>query len=71
MNIEAILKEMETVAADGDQVQYQSPAQCALLRGVAAIKTLQGRILIQEAEALFFSVNDRQAFKQQHQGNGK
>lgn len=69
MNIEAILKEMETVAADG--VQYQSPAQCALLRGVAAIKTLQGRILIQEAEALFFSVNDRQAFKQQHQGNGK
>lgn len=63
MNIEAILKEMEAVAGNAEHVDYQSPAQCALLRGVAAIKTLQGRILIQEAEALFFSINDRQAHK--------
>lgn len=64
MNIDAILREMETIAADVQQAPYQSPIQCALLRGVAAIKVLQGRILIQEAEALFFSINDRQTFKQ-------
>lgn len=57
MNIDEVVREMEDVAADAQAVKYHSPAQTALLRGVAAIKMLQGRILIQEAEALFFSLN--------------
>lgn len=62
MNIEAILKELEDTAAEVPRVkadsvaQYQRTIQNTLLRGVAAIKTLQGRVLIQQAEALFYSL---------------
>lgn len=54
MNVNAVREEMAATAADAAQVSYQSQSQVALLKGVAAIKYLQGELLMAEADLFVY-----------------
>lgn len=65
MNVNEIREAMSAVAADAAQVSYKSQAQFELLRGVSAIRFLQGQLLMLEAEAFLRGLQELDSRREQ------